>query len=443
MNDFLRKSLFSSVAIFLISIGIVAFFTQKVNAAGPPVSLGQTFADPTFGATLRRLSNVFPGTGSSLIYGINGLWNSDETLYASNVDSGGTVNIINTTTGVTIASHVPFSPAGSSEFDPVNPNIFYYWSGPNLFQYSISAQSSRLVKTFAADLRTLGGSSDFIDRTGRYFLLNIGGEMKIWDKTNDMLFAGSIPASVYDASGGFAGISPDGKYVVVDSDFNHISYIVDQQNKTLSSVGALFWTLCGDHGDTISASNGKTYQITADCYDSPDIYLVDVSRSQFPLGTFFHIVPKLSQSQIDIQKAGSIKLFGISWKDATHFSCAETSDWCYVSVESTDDTFGSLAPPRQFKSEIVRVLAVPPYTVEHLAHHGSLGASYTASPRINASPSGSRAMFASDFGYNNGQQFGYSDIYSIETFSDTERLQMQIIMLLKILIGLLQQKLRY
>ncbi len=423
MNDFLGKSVFSCITILLVSIGIVAFFAQKVNATGPVVSLGQTFADPTFGTTIRRLSDVFPGIGSSLIYGINGLWNADETLYAHNVDTHGTVDIINTTTGAVVAPRVPFSPAGNSEFDPVNPDVFYYWRGANLFQYSVSRHSSTLVKTFDGELGSLGGSADYIDRTGQYFLLNIGGQLKVWDKKNDTLFFGSIPASTYDTSGGWAGISPDGRYVVMDGGFEHASYTIDLQNKTLSPNRVLFWTLCGDHGDTVSASDGKTYQITSDCSSSPTVYLVNVT---------------LPESVGNRQK-----LFDVGWQDAMHFSCAETSDWCYVSVESADDTFNKSSPPRLFKSEIVRVLAVPPYTVEHLVHHGSLGQNYTASPRVNASPSGVRAMFASDFGYDNGQEFGYSDIYEIETLSDTDRLRMQVITLLKILIGLLEQRLSH
>ena len=236
----------------------------------------------------------------------------------------------------------------------------------------------------------------------------------MWDKQNDILYVGGITASLFENTGGWAGISPLGDYVIVNGDWSHMSYKINHTTQTLDTDGVLFWTLCGGHGDIISASNGKTYEITSNCYDAPEVYLVDVSSPKFPAGTFFTSAPKLTPEQIADQKSGNVKLFELNWSDAMHFSCAETSDWCYVSVESEDDNFNSPGAPRLYKSEIIRVLVVAPYTIEHLAHHLSKGRTYNASVRVNASPSGERAMFASDFGYDNGQQFGYSDIYVLE-----------------------------
>lgn len=430
MINFLRK--LCGYALLLSLMPSVSAYAAEL---GSPVSLGQTFVDSSFGTTIRRLSNVFPNTGSSLIYGINGLWNADATLYAHNSAKSGNVDVIDAHTGGVVLSHAPFSPAGDSVFDPVNPDIFYYFSENKLLEYSVSAKTSKTIKTFSEKLGSLGGSVDFIDRTGRYFLLNIGGQLKFWDKQNDVLYSGSVPASVYDKSGGWAGISPDGNYVVVDSGWNHLSYKINHMTKTLDAHGVLFWALCGDHADIVSASDGNTYEVTSDCYDSPDVYLVNVSASKFSLDTLFTGTPKFAQKEIDNQKNGNKKLFSVSWNDAMHFSCAETSAWCYVSIEPQADNSGG--------GEIIRVLVTEPYTVEHVVKLGSVGHSYTASARVDSSPDGSRAMFASDFGYDNGQTFGYSDIYTVEptthTDEQTMQLQLQLISLLKTVVDLLQK----
>src|SRR3989338_1673570 len=107
--------------LFLISILIFGGMHVSASASQDFVPLGSTFTDATFGATIRRLTDVSLGVGSSLIYGINGLWNANETLYAHNIDAHGTVNIINTKTGQAVRRAVPFSAKGDSVFDPVNP----------------------------------------------------------------------------------------------------------------------------------------------------------------------------------------------------------------------------------------------------------------------------------------------------------------------------------
>ena len=76
---------------------------------------------------------------------------------------------------------------------------------------------------------------------------------------------------------GWAGISPDGNYVIVGANFNHISYVIDHVAQTLSPTGVTFWNLCGDHSDVMSASDGKTYLIVFNCWDIPAVYRVDVS----------------------------------------------------------------------------------------------------------------------------------------------------------------------
>src|SRR5687767_12319088 len=58
---------------------------------------GQTFVDPVFGSTIRRLTNELGQTSRSDIYAKNGFWNADGTRMFHNTVGGNT--IVDTTTG--------------------------------------------------------------------------------------------------------------------------------------------------------------------------------------------------------------------------------------------------------------------------------------------------------------------------------------------------------
>src|SRR3989441_621629 len=360
---------------------------------------GQTYVDPVFGTTIRRLTNDFPNQSFSDIYANNGYWNADGTYWYHRRGSGWV--ILDTATGAIVRSGVPGTSTsdGLVEFDPVDPDVYYYYSGAQLRRYSVSAGTSSVVKTFPATLAGLGGSVDYVDRTGRYFLVNYSGALHIWDKQTDTIYSGSITTSL---GAGWAGISPDGTYVIIAGG-SHRSYPIDHAAQTLSSTATVFWTLCGDHGDLMSASDGKTYAIIWDCTDEPSVWRVDVS---LPAGTTAQ------------QKNQNVRLFFTDWNDAGHFSCASkgvNQDWCFVSIESIDDTFANQGAWRPYKQEIVMAQMVPPYTVRRLVQHRSrsIGSNYYYMPRVNANWDGTKFAWASNYGYNAGS-VGYADIYIAE-----------------------------
>src|SRR5688572_6921754 len=64
--------------------------------------VGQTYVDPVFGSTVRRLTSGLGRPSGSDIYGKNGFWNADGTLMFHN--DGSSKTIINTTTGAVVRS---------------------------------------------------------------------------------------------------------------------------------------------------------------------------------------------------------------------------------------------------------------------------------------------------------------------------------------------------
>jgi hypothetical protein len=366
------------------------------DQAGFPAK-GQTFVDPVFGSTIRRLTKDFPNRSASDIYAKNGFWNADGTRMIHGTWSGYT--IVDTSSGAVVRSGVPGNFDGS--FAPDDPDTWYYLSGSSLRKYSIGSGTTALVRTFGATLGSLGGSTDWIDASGRYMVLRIGASARVWDKATDTLYAGSIPVN---SGSGWIGISPDGKYVVAtNGDVNKYSYAINHATRSVNTSGVLFWTLCGDHGDLVSASNGKSYLVTAECYSEAAIYAVDVSIPQ-------------SATNREKQRSDNRRLFNYDWNDDMHFSGVSKGamrDWAFLSIESYDDGFSSsVSSWRPFKQEILMVNVLTG-EVRRMAHHRSRGlaASYYHQPRVSASWNGGKVAWASNFGYGGTD---YADIYAVD-----------------------------
>jgi hypothetical protein len=256
-----------------------------------------------------------------------------------------------------------------------------------------------VVKTFSGTLGALGGSTDWIDNSGRYMVLNIGGSVRVWDKQSDVLYAGALAGDVGE---GWAGISPDGKYVVAAGDEKR-SFAINHTTRTVNTSGVMFWSLCGDHGDLVSATNGKTYFVTWECHSDPGVWAVDITIPQ-------------TAANLPKQRADNRKLIALNWTDNDgHISAVSRGafqDWAYVSIESTDDSFtAGVSSWRPYKQEIV-MANVLTGEVRRLAHHRSRGlsGSYRYQPRVSAGWDGTRVAWASNFGYNFPE---YGDIYTI------------------------------
>ena len=395
------------------SSGLYAYNSFKPGTTGFP-TLGQTYVDPVFGSTIRRITADYPKQTETQIYSANAWWNADSTLFVHR--AAGAYRAINATTGALVSVLPTSSLIYDNSFDPVNPSIWYYFSGSSIRQYNVTTGADALVKTFPATLESLGGSADWIDRTGRYWLVVYGGAAHIWDKQTNTIYSGSV--NVSGIGGGWVGITPSGNNIVISTTWDHWSYGINHATQTLSSSGKLFWSLCGDHGDVISPTDGKDYFITSECWDVGAVYRVDITIAQ----------DNSTDAGRQKQRDDNVMLLATGFNSAggpEHYTCASkgtNQNWCYVSVELTDDQFDNQGPWSSFKQEIIAFQLVSPYTVRRLAHHRSrqlncpscASGGYEYSPRPSASWDGLKVAWASNFDYN-ASPAEYADIYVIET----------------------------
>ncbi len=393
--------------------GTYAYDAFKPGAMGFPAA-GGSYVDPVFNESVRRLTNEFQVQSDDEIYSKNGFYNASGTLmYHRAPNSMTSRGIIKTSDGTIVCSGLP-APAFDSSFDPVDPSVWYYFSGTQILSYTVNESgctpNPAPVKTFAETVGPLGGSVDWIDASGRYMVLNLNGNIKLYDKVADQVYGGgAIDFNFYTGDGdGWVGLSPDAKYIVTakgNPDRLHYSFAIDHVNKTVNATGTLFWTLCGAHGDLVSASDGKTYYVGLNCYDGqPAVYRVDVTLPQ----TAANWQQQLAQNRA---------LFNTTWSDDVHVSGAATGtlkDWVFVSTENGNDVTGAMGTWYPYKQEIVMANVVT-LEVRRLAHHRSRGIAppyYFRSPRVSASWDGGHVAWASNFGYDGSPD--YADIYMID-----------------------------
>jgi hypothetical protein len=389
--------------------GAYAYDTFTPAQVGFPAT-GQSYVDPVFGETLLRLSSFYPSTGGSgIIYGINGLWNADGTRYLHHNPSN-QVDVINTTTGAVVRANVPYATGTNqaTSFAPDNPDIFYYTSGTILKSYSITSNTSSNVKTFGGTLSGLASSADWIDTTGRYFLLNIAGQLTMWDKTSDILFTGTIAFVAGNTP--WAGLSPDGKFIIISglgpSNNQKVSYAVNLAAHTVTTTGVLFWDACfGDHGDVMTASDGNTYFFSGSCrFGDAGLYRISVTNAI------------TADSSTQLTMPGNHKFITLNVPQSTsHNACAAMGaqqDWCFMSVEDPDDLPASAGTWYAYKQEIIMFQMVAPFEVRRLVHHRSRVIShYCSTPRINPNWQGTAAMLTSAMSIPVTSGCGYSDLW--------------------------------
>ncbi len=378
---------------------------------------GASYIDPIFGTTIRRLSTDHNSDDS---YARNMWWNADGTKYLHRSKNDGQyadyLNIIDATTGVVTHNDITIGDiASDAGFDPIDPNVLYKYVGNTIHKITLGsngAWSDSVYFTAPSTIKGLGGTLNWLDANGRFMLVRYGNEpsVHVYDRQNLSAgpYANPIDGSTNIDTNGYLGLSPDGKYVVGYSDVGGynmgegLSWSIDDINKTVSNVPTKFWSLCGDHGTFISSSDGRNYMVVSNCYDSPDIWRVDITNNAAgPL-------PVDSQKILPNNK----KLLTFpNWNSGVHFSSVAKGaykDWVFISTEDVGDTFNSTTTNWTAYEQEIIAINVLSGEVRRLAHHRSrsISADYYNTPRLTVSWGGENVAWNSNF-----NQSGLIDVF--------------------------------
>lgn len=391
--------------------GQYGYNTFVPGSAGFP-GLGGTYVDPVFGSTIKRLTTFGPsGSNFNDIYAHH--WCNANGTYCFS-DPNGALSIINASTGAVLWSG---QPGGSNVFDiewhPTNPDkYFFLTSGSGITERTLSTQTNVTFATGIGCCGSNGGSVDWVDGTGTYFVVVIGSNAQVFERT------GSTTGTLYTgtarngASGGsYNWMSPDGNYIVsgAGGQTPQISYAV---NKVAKSIGAgvSFWTLAGDHAYGVTASDGKTYWVTLDGVgDAPGCPAGNT------MGLFARDVTLVAGTESQ-QIAGSRLLACLSFNHDLHLTggfIGANKDWVMIDTEIQRDVvnYNPASGWGLYDQEII-ALNVLTSEVRRLAHHRSrsIWADYYNQPHVSSSWDGSVVIWESNFNISGNY---HVDLYAI------------------------------
>ena len=404
------------------------------NTFVPPLVPGASYLDPVFGSTVRRLTTDHAHDD---LYARNMWWNADGTRFLHRATDGTPWpdfwDVIDVATGTVTHTGLPNGAAISAAdggFDPVDPNALYYYAADGIHKITLNANGSwsdalYFAPPAGATLRSLGGTLNWLDASGRYMAVRYGAEPSVYlyDRQNLATgpYANPIDATNYIDPGSYIGVSPDGQFLVgyqsaplplgVNGSGQGVSWKLNHAGRSIAAAPNVFWSLCGDHGSFVSASDGHNYMVAYDCYSQAGLWRVDITNN----------AAGLTEAQQQALPNNRLLLAFPTWNDFGHISTTATGDWAFTATEDGTDTFnsgsadsnGNITPWHAYRQEIIAINVVSG-EVQRLAHHRSRSvySDYYSTPRLSASWTGNVVGFASNFDQP-GSSSPVVDIYAI------------------------------
>jgi hypothetical protein len=410
--------------VLLLSLPALGFIGDTAEHAPPstgPLAYnsfipapGGSYVDPVFNETVRRLTS--DGAHDDL-YAKNMWWNASGTRLLHRSQAGGSDRwrVIDVATGTVTHDNIPFgSIAGDGGFDPVDPDLLYSLIEDNgsgrgeLRKITLGPAGTwswQVYFTAPAPLHGLGGTINWLDANGRYMVVRYGPEpsVYVYDRSNlgGGPYANPIAGTDSIDRGSYLGLTPDGNYIVGYDDLRGqgVSWAIDHANRVVAPTPRRFWSLCGDHGSFVSASDGREYMVTFDCNDAPEIWRVDVTNHI--IDSSGNVLSPAAQKALP----NNARLLALAtWNDAGQFSAAAHGDWAFLGTYDGGDQFnGPTTPWWPYRQEIIALNTVT-FEVRRLAHHRSRSpfSDYYSTPRVSASWTGNVVGFASNFNQSGG-----------------------------------------
>lgn len=375
------------------------------------IAVGATYVDGVFNETVMRMTNQDGLTTGQNTYAFHNI-NADGTGAFSWVLAGD-LSIISTSSGSVLYDSQPTG-VGVAEvrWHPTDPDKYFYFTGNNLTRRNLAAQTNTTIKNFGAALQNMGGTGNYCDRTARYFIVQYGGTVKLWDsQPTDTIY--SNPVTPF-GGGGWTGLTPSGNNIYTAAggtampNQEHHAYAINHGTQTVAASPIQVWGMGGDHGALVSPTDGKDYVVVSDNNTSSGIFRVDLATSA---------AGKTEAQQVDA--SFSKLLFNDQFRGfhASGGSTGNGQDWVFVSHEDGADNFNDAPSPWiAFEQEIIAINVLTG-ALRRLCHHrsraatGGFGNNYQGQPRVSCAVDGSAVMYASNF--NDSTPVEYCDLYVI------------------------------
>ena len=372
-----------------------------------PPFVGERYADPVFGSSIKRLSNAFETHNAAA--GGNLTWITGEysTPCPFNSDNSLLVLVHESYFGLYGSSglylrDLPLEITASSEprWSRANNHTLYYVHGNQLKAFDVTSGVVSVVHTFSAYSAISGCGESDISLDGDHFVFagdrrfifvyqistdTVGPAIDVYENAFDSLYL--TPKNNVLISWLAEGATPLAGIELYD--------------QTMAFQRQVF--PCDAHKDTMLDTDGSEIMVTTDADDPAvnDNAIVKVRLSDGKRTT----------------------LLSLGWEEpdplAIHVSTPDSAGFCYV------ETYAPANPEAaDFKPYTNELLKVPldGSPVQRLAHHRSrpnAGNTYNWQPKMSCSRDGSRFVFASNYNamVRQGVADEYADVYMIQLVS--------------------------
>jgi hypothetical protein len=369
-----------------------------------PPFVGERYADPVFGSSIKRLSNAFETHNAAA--GGNLTWITGEysTPCPFNSDNSLLVLVHESYFGLYGSSglylrDLPLEITASSEprWSRANNHTLYYVHGNQLKAFDVTSGVVSVVHTFSAYSAISGCGESDISLDGDHFVFagdrrfifvyqistdTVGPAIDVYENAFDSLYLtplnNVLVSWISTMSTPFAGIELYDKTMVF-------------QRKVFRSNG---------HKDTMLDVDGS------------EVMVITNSDDPTPVAPNAIVKVRLSDGK-------QTPLLSLDWTLAVHVSTPDSAGFAYVETYAPSNP--QAADFKPYTNELLRV-PLDGSPVQRLAHHRSrpnAGNTYNYEPKISCSRDGSRFIFASN--YNAAARQGvadqYSDVYMIQAVS--------------------------
>ncbi len=372
----------------------------KLDASFPALTVGQSFADPKFGTTIRRVTDVLnDGRGSNKVlktmYSTVSAWNADETyliLYRTD-GTAATHELFDGKTYQFIRKLDDIDPVDLEQiyWDTSDPDILYYANRTynNLYRYRVSTRAKEVLHNFDAQCTSgteLHGGSDPLfnswDSKKFGFACAPNGKIFTYDVPSNTL--GKILASTYDY--GAPQATPSGTQFFVNENNSNVSNRpATVRDANLNILRTIDIASADEHGALSMLSNG---------HDTWNAVAFDSGPNGSGTGTLVQFNLNTGATRVIVGESN-----GYPYPPSgTHVGATAFHRTGLVAVSIKDDLKGDSLLDNELLFVDTDLVTNPKSAVCRVGHHRTKSDDYWAEPHPVMSPSGTRILFSSSWG---------------------------------------------
>lgn len=366
-----------------------------------PPSVGGTYVDPVFGATVKRVSNALATPNADRGGMLTSIYDEYSAVNAFNSDNSKFILVHQSYFGLydgsgTFLANLPLEINASSEprWSRKDNATLYYHAANMLKSYNVASGATAVVHTFT-----------------EYSSISGNGEMDISRDGDHFVFAGdSRYIFVYQ-------LSTDSKFAVFDTGgtaFDSL-YVTPQNNVivswypagTVRFTGQELFDINMNFLRQVGHADGHKH-LTVDT-DGNEVLIWTNSADPQPINCQNGIV------KIKLTDASQTCLAQLDWSLAVHITAPDGNGTAFVETYAPSNPEPGAGGWVQYTNELLQV-KLDGSGVTRLAHHRSRPwNSYNYEPKMTASRDGSRLLYASNYDLQkiDGYTAEYSDTYMI------------------------------